>query len=122
MKTSSRMALTGALAAMALAGPALGMGLVPRGPKVPPPPVSYIGKRPSLRQRKREERRERHQERRAAKLRAKTGRGVSDEARAVNGMTNWQRNQWARAGYPKGLSEIRHFAALARSVKRDGEK
>ncbi len=32
----------------------------------------------------------------------------------VNLMTNWQRNQWARAGYPKGMEKLEHFASLQR--------
>ena len=32
----------------------------------------------------------------------------------VNTMTNWQRSQWARAGYTKSLKKIRMFAKLPR--------
>ncbi len=32
----------------------------------------------------------------------------------VNAMTNWQRTQWARAGYPKSIGKIRRFRALER--------
>ena len=29
-------------------------------------------------------------------------------------MTNWQRTQWARAGYPKSIAKIRGFCAMER--------
>ena len=29
-------------------------------------------------------------------------------------MTNWQRTQWARAGYPKSMNKVRRFRALER--------
>jgi hypothetical protein len=32
----------------------------------------------------------------------------------VNLLTNWQRNQWARAGYPQDVKIIRKFTKLAR--------
>jgi len=32
----------------------------------------------------------------------------------VNAMTNWQRTQWGRAGYPKSMKKIRRFCALER--------
>ena len=34
------------------------------------------------------------------------------EQRRINRLTNWQRNQWARAGYPK--NRIDEFAAMER--------
>ena len=37
---------------------------------------------------------------------------------SVQTMTNWQRTQWARAGYPKSLSKINNFCALQRGSRR----
>ncbi len=43
-------------------------------------------------------------------------RNPDDEERAghINAMTNWQRTQWARAGYSRKLSELRRFRAMTR--------
>jgi hypothetical protein len=30
----------------------------------------------------------------------------------INKLTNWQRNQWAKAGYPTEPERVRHFLAL----------
>lgn len=35
-------------------------------------------------------------------------------AELVNKLTNWQRNQWARAGYPERLEDLKKFAELTR--------
>ncbi len=32
----------------------------------------------------------------------------------IDGMTNWQRNQWARDGYPKDLGTVRYFSGRVR--------
>ena len=32
----------------------------------------------------------------------------------INQMTNWQRNQWAKAGYPVELEQVMHFLDLHR--------
>lgn len=32
----------------------------------------------------------------------------------IKTMTNWQRSQWGRAGYPQDMKEIKRFAELAR--------
>ena len=32
--------------------------------------------------------------------------------RLINSMTNWQRNQWARAGYSQKIERLRYFAGL----------
>ena len=32
----------------------------------------------------------------------------------VNRMTNWQRSQWARAGYPKTIASVDRYAAAKR--------
>lgn len=33
----------------------------------------------------------------------------------VNRMTNWQRNQWARSGYPKSRAQLERFAGLQKT-------
>jgi hypothetical protein len=53
---------------------------------------------------------------------------IFDEYRAltfgdyVNTMSNWQRSQWARAGYPglahKVLNEVLPFAVLGRTIHK----
>ena len=32
----------------------------------------------------------------------------------INKMTNWQRNQWARAGSPKAKNELKYYTILTR--------
>ena len=39
----------------------------------------------------------------------------------VNKMTNWQRNQWARAGRSTTKEELENYTTLIRGL-RDGEK
>lgn len=42
-------------------------------------------------------------------------RKVPDDAQELkNSMTNWQASQYARAGRPKGLEDIRRFATMPR--------
>ena len=38
----------------------------------------------------------------------------------VNRMTSWQRNQWARAKYPKDRGSLESFATLERERIEDG--
>lgn len=42
------------------------------------------------------------------------GRIPSDLGRLVNLMTNWQRNQWARAKYPIDEAAVKRFVGLRR--------
>lgn len=37
------------------------------------------------------------------------GNEYFDRKEVVNRMTNWQRNQWAKAGYPQDLDTIESF-------------
>jgi len=37
---------------------------------------------------------------------------LSPTQQAINKMTNWQRNQWGRAGYPMTPEKLEHFANL----------
>lgn len=39
---------------------------------------------------------------------------IPEDQQLINRMTNWQRNQWAKAGYPKDLDKIAHFSSLQR--------
>lgn len=32
-----------------------------------------------------------------------------EERKIINSFTNYERNQWARAGYPKGVTSLRMF-------------
>ena len=32
----------------------------------------------------------------------------------VRSLTNWQRTQWARAGYPESIEAVRKYAAMTR--------
>lgn len=41
---------------------------------------------------------------------------------AVRRMTNWQRNQWARSGYPREAAKLRHFCTLKKSAPRPAPK
>ncbi len=38
-----------------------------------------------------------------------TSRGIQQH---VQSMTNWQRNQWLRAGSPRTMDRLEHFANL----------
>lgn len=40
----------------------------------------------------------------------------SEEQQLINRMTNWQRNQWNRAGSPMGKEQLEHYAALKRAA------
>ena len=43
---------------------------------------------------------------------------LSKERQAViNRMTNWQRTQWSRAGFPVEMDRLEHFAMLMRPIK-----
>jgi hypothetical protein len=46
--------------------------------------------------------------------RAQTARRTfcTPKQNVINRMTNWQRNQWGRAGHPMDLEKLEHFAAL----------
>lgn len=46
-------------------------------------------------------------------------RKVSEAVRLVSHMVNWQRHQWARAGYPKKVSDLRRFAKLTKGNRHD---
>lgn len=95
------------IAAALMAGTAIvSPGIVSREPRVLLPIVRYVGKRPSLRQRKREERRKIQQENRRNKILSRSRPSHKDLMfrESVEGLTNWQRCQWAKAGYP-GLRE-----------------
>lgn len=37
-----------------------------------------------------------------------------NQRKLVNKMTNWQRSQWARAGYPDDLKSLEHYSLLER--------
>lgn len=39
----------------------------------------------------------------------------ADAQPLINRMTNWQRNQWARAGYPRDQVTLEAFTRLERS-------
>ena len=60
---------------------------------------------------------------RALRVQRHTRRALDpDEAKRqdiVRLMTNWQRTQWARAGYPKSLSKIRQFSASERRPMKE---
>ena len=91
----SRNVLAAALAAFG------GRPMVGGAVRVEKPPPRLTGEQEAMldaHERRRKERRER--------------RDQSPEARMVAGMTNWQRNQWARAGYPK--ERIKEFSELER--------
>ena len=37
---------------------------------------------------------------------------VSPEQQIIGKMTNWQRNQWGRAGHPKDMDSLKRFAEM----------
>jgi hypothetical protein len=45
-----------------------------------------------------------------------TGKVSKELMPIVNTMTNWQRNQWARKGYPTDEKQVRRFSRLQRYV------
>lgn len=57
-----------------------------------------------------------NQRNQAANRKRRAEKRDPDEAarqRRINGMTNWQRSQWGRAGYPK--NRIEEFLCMARA-------
>lgn len=40
-------------------------------------------------------------------------RTLSPTQQAINKMTNWQRNQWGKAGHPMAPEKLEHFASLS---------
>lgn len=40
----------------------------------------------------------------------------SEEQAIINRMTNWQRNQWNRAGSPMGKEQLEHYASMKRAA------
>lgn len=56
-------------------------------------------------------------DKRLSRLRARRAMLTKDN-QVIAKMTNWQRNQWARAGYPRGNGILEEFAALSREEVR----
>ena len=107
--------------AAALMGPVMS---TQKSIEIPTPKIQYIGKLPSKRQRRRikvkeELRFQRRMEQAIRKKRNLLSRRSKSEDEAeyqktVSSMTNWQRNQWARAGYRPEEAAI--FAQIKKMV------
>lgn len=125
-------------ATIAIAAAAMGTGKVfpSTVPSIPLPPAAFAKETP--RNRRRRQRREAlvsaararanaegREANRASRLFRRTANGKARGVQAiVQSMTNWQRNQWARAGYPgngrpgnKGtIEDVERFAAMRRAA------
>lgn len=49
-----------------------------------------------------------------------TGRIPAEAQPMINKMTNWQRNQWAKAEYPSDQSNLSKFINLKKKVSKHG--
>jgi len=128
IRTSRQQVMVGFTAA------ALGASMIGGGPMLRPEPVRvpeprYIAEQPRRKRKRAEQKRDRarqnHRGYEYNASRRKAKQAAEEKARqlVVGRMTNWQRTQWASAGYPVDLKEVERFAAMPRrSDSETGEK
>ena len=100
----------GIAAAMGAGGMMMGGARLERPVEIEPEPARYY---PPKVEAKLVYHRDGHKANREERRRARAA-NLADQER-INKMSNWQRTQWARAGYPK--DRIDEFAALVRPHK-----
>lgn len=48
-------------------------------------------------------------------LESDLGQNEARQKAIIASMSNWQRTQWAKAGYPKAIEKLKHFATLEKA-------
>jgi hypothetical protein len=110
---ASRLLPLAAIAGLLAGGPAHQAALRPEPPRLAAPSTEYRSHRKEKRWAWKRKTRLRQME--AARRNAERQRRPRGDVQTIVArMTNWQRNQWARAGYPKKLADAKRFAAMER--------